>query len=103
MATSAHDLDLPEIEMFGLERNEAKEQFEALRGKAWLARMPLGYTVLDYADVQAILRDRRFHSAVSMAQMMGAEAMPIRREQPSILAMEGPEHGRLRRLAAPAF
>src|SRR5688500_12684960 len=102
MATSAHDLDLPEIEMFGLERNEAKEQFEALRGKTWIARMPLGYTVLDYADVQAILRDRRFHSAVGLVQQMGGE-MPMRREQPSILAMEGPEHARLRRLAAPAF
>ena len=102
MATTVHDLDLPEIEMFGMERGEAIERFEALRGKTWIARMPLGYTVIDYADVQAILRDRRFHSAVSMMQMMGGE-MPMRREQPSILAMEGPEHSRLRRLAAPAF
>jgi cytochrome P450 len=102
MATTVHELDLPEIEMFGMERGDAIETFEALRGKTWIARMPLGYTVLDYADVQAILRDRRFHSAVGLMREMGGE-LPMRREQPSILAMEGPEHSRLRRLAAPAF
>ena len=102
MATSVHELDLPEVEMFGMERGAAIERFEELRGTTWIARMPLGYTVIDYSDVQAILRDRRFHSAVALAQTMGGE-MPMRREQPSILAMEGPEHARLRRLAAPAF
>ena len=104
MATSVHELDLPEIEMFGLERREAMTTIEEIRGTSWLARMPLGYSVIDYADVQAILRDRRWHSAVSLASAMGMDDMlQRRREQPSILAMEGPEHARLRRLAAPAF
>jgi cytochrome P450 len=104
MVTSVHDLELPEIEMFGLERREAISTIDEIRGKHWLARMPLGYSVIDYADVQAILRDRRWHSAVSLASAMGMDDMlQRRREQPSILAMEGPEHARLRRLAAPAF
>ena len=73
--------------------------------RSWLARMPLGYSVTRYEDVVAIFRDRRFHSAVSLiTQMSGVEdsTLAIGRRQ-SILAMEGDEHTRLRRLVAPAF
>jgi len=104
MVTSVHDLDLPEIDMFGLDREEALARINEVRRESWIARMPLGYTVYEYDDVQSILRDRRFHSAIALASAMGmGDMMERRREQPSILAMEGPEHSRLRRLAAPAF
>ena len=57
------------------------------------------------SDVTAILRDKRFHSALSMiTQLEGlddSDFMAGRRE--SILTMEGAEHARLRRLVAPAF
>jgi cytochrome P450 len=66
--------------------------------------MPFGYTVMRYEDVVAILRERRFHSALSfLPQMQGMENMPMQRTQESILSMEGPPHARLRRLVAPAF
>jgi cytochrome P450 len=104
MATSVHELDLPEIDMFGIDRWSGVEKIDAVRKQSWIAKMPLGYTVYEYEDVQAILRDRRFHSAIALASAMGMDDMLRRnREQPSILAMEGPEHSRLRRLAAPAF
>jgi cytochrome P450 len=104
MATSVNELDLPEVDIFGLDRMEAIARFDAVRGQHWLARMPFGYTVMDYADVVANLRDRRFHSALSvMPQMMGTEDLLDRGDRPSILSMEGPEHSRLRRLVAPAF
>lgn len=104
MATSVHELDLPEIDIFGLERAEALAAFEAARDAHWLAKHPFGYTVMRYDDVVAILRDRRFHSAISMMQtMQGVQEDLFDRPQQSILAMEGPEHARLRRLAAPAF
>jgi cytochrome P450 len=104
MATSVHELDLPEIDMFGLDRTSSITRIDEVRKESWIARMPLGYTVFEYEDVQAILRDRRFHSAIALASAMGMDDMlQRRREQPSILAMEGPEHSRLRRLAAPAF
>jgi cytochrome P450 len=55
--------------------------------------------------VTAILRDKRFHSALSLLpQMSGLPELAeetSRRE--SILSMEGEEHARLRRLVAPAF
>jgi cytochrome P450 len=104
MVTSVHELDLPEIDLFGLDRTEGITRINEVRTQSWIAKMPLGYTVYEYEDVQAILRDRRFHSAIALATAMGMDGMgERRREQPSILAMEGPEHSRLRRLAAPAF
>jgi len=106
MATLVHELDLPEIELMGVERDEAIREMDAARAKHWLARQPLGYAVAGYDDVVAILRDRRFHSAIGLiAQMQGVndEGPMAQRRQSSILAMEGPEHARLRRLAAPAF
>ena len=77
---------------------------ERARREHWLARTPLGYVLTRHQDVTAILRDRRFHSALSqLPQMIGVDS-PVRdRQARSILAMEGSEHTRLRRLASPAF
>jgi len=105
MATIVSDLELPEVDLFGLQRDEARAVFEAAREKHWLARMPLGYSVTRYADVVALLRDRRFHSAISLIpQMAGvSDEVLLQRQQRSILALEGDAHARLRRLVAPAF
>ncbi len=57
-----------------------------------------------HEDVTAILRERRFHSAISLIPQMAGVEGPIRERQTgSILSMEGAEHTRLRRLASPAF
>lgn len=102
--TSVHELELPEVDVFGLDRSEALAAFEAARRQHWLARMPLGYAVTRHEDVSAVLRDRRFHSAISvLPRMAGVEGPLLERQQRSILAMEGDEHTRLRRLASPAF
>jgi cytochrome P450 len=105
MVTSVHDLELPELDVLGLERHEALAAIEEIRSRHWLARTPLGYGVHRYADVVAILRDRRFHSALSMIPRLAGvdEDAFTRRRQESILTMEGAEHARLRRLVAPAF
>ena len=105
MSTTVHDLELPELDTFGLGREQARAAMEAARDAHWLARMPMGYTVTRYADVVAILRDRRFHSALSLIpQMAGIDDEDFtRRRQQSILSMEGDEHARVRRLVAPSF
>lgn len=104
MSTSVHDLDLPEVDVFNLERSAAMAAFEAARRQHWLARVPLGYAVTRYEDVTAVLRDRRFHSALSLLPQMSGIEGPMRdRQERSILATEGAEHTRLRRLASPAF
>src|SRR5580658_6516184 len=103
--TSAYELDLPELETMGLERPEALAAMEKVRGQHWLARSVMGFVLVDYRDAVAVLRDRRFHSGLSvLPQMAGIDDdgyMESRRK--SILGMEGDEHARLRRLVAPAF
>lgn len=105
MGTPVHELELPEVDLFGLDRDAAKARFAEAREQHWLARMPMGYSVMRHEDVVALLRERRFHSAIGMlAQMSGvADDELSGRQQRSILAMEGDPHGRLRRLVAPAF
>lgn len=104
MATSVHDLDLPEIDLVDAERAELVAGFEAANRQHWLCRVPIGYAVTRHEDVTAILRERRFHSALSLLpQMSGFEGPVTGRRTRSILSMEGAEHTRLRRLASPAF
>jgi cytochrome P450 len=99
------ELELPYLDVVGLERQDAMAAIEAARSEHWLARNDLGYTVTRLQDVTAILRDQRFHSGLSVIQqspeLEGAFAGAARRQ--SILTMEGEPHARLRRLVAPAF
>ena len=99
------DLNLPYLDTLGLERREAVEAIAAARSVHWLARSELGYSVTNQQDVTAILRDQRFHSALSMIaeapELQEANGRDFRGE--SILTMEGEGHARLRRLVAPAF
>lgn len=105
VSTSAYELDLPMLDTIGLERSEALAATAEASRLHWLARTPLGFSVTRHQDAVACLRERRFHSALSLIpQMAGVEAggyLEGRRE--SILSMEGEEHTRLRRLVAPAF
>ena len=105
MTMLVHDLELPEIDLFGFDRWDARVALEAAGEQHWLARNPVGYVVMRHADVVAILGDRRFHSAVGMAaQMSGViDEEFSERQQRSILGMEGDEHQRIRRLVSPAF
>ncbi len=99
------ELNLPYLDMMGLERREALGAVEAARAVHWLARTDMGYAVTRLKDVTAILRDQRFHSALSMIEqspeLEGSQFGDRRTD--SILTMEGEGHARLRRLVAPAF
>jgi cytochrome P450 len=99
------ELDLPGLNTVGLERLDALAAIEAARSVHWLARTDMGYCVTRADDVTAILRDKRFHSGLSiLPQMNGLPAEGgARRRRQSILSMEGDGHARLRRLVAPAF
>jgi len=105
--TSVFDLDLPLLQTADLDRLEALELANRLAAETWIARTDLGVAVLHQPDVAAILRDRRFHSALSRIREMNAIEGPesdfFATRRPSILSMEGTEHTRLRRLVSPAF
>ncbi len=105
MVTSVHELDLPVVDTAGMDREEALAVIAEARERHWLAKTPLGYSLSRHDDCVSLLRDRRFHNALSLLrEMNGME--PDDSEDPrrqSILAMEGEDHARLRRLVAPAF
>jgi cytochrome P450 len=99
------ELELPHLTTIGLERHDAIEAIEAARAQHWLARTDMGYSVTRLQDVTAILRDKRFHSALSMIERNPElqDTEWARGRRGSILTMEGEDHARLRRLVAPAF
>jgi len=105
MATLVHDLDLrtlPFDESADAHRSAVRE------GRAngeWLFRSPLGFSVANYEDATAVLRDKRWHSASGrIPELMGITRTDfLERQRGSILSAEGDEHTRLRRLVAPAF
>ena len=101
---SVLDLDLPRLDTAGLDRAESIAIASALSREHWLARTDLGVAVLRYRDVAAVLRDQRFHSALSRIPL-SPNSDPERdlSRRPSILSAEGEEHTRLRRLVSPAF
>lgn len=104
VAVSVHELDLPSCDTVGIDREQRLAVIAAARAQHWLARTPLGFALTRYEDVVGVLRDRRFHSALSLIpQMQGVEGSYLETRRRSILSMEGDEHARLRRLVGPAF
>ena len=99
-----HELELPLLNTVGMERLDAIAAIEVARSQHWLAKTEMGYSVTRLEDVTAVLRDKRFHSGLSiLTQMNGLPAGYTQTRRQSILSMEGDGHARLRRLVAPAF
>jgi hypothetical protein len=90
-ARPVHELDLPLLTTIGLDRLDAIAAIEAARSRHWLAQTEMGYSVMRLEDVTAILRDKRFHSALSMLPQMSGmpELAEGRVRRKSILSMEG--------------
>jgi cytochrome P450 len=103
--TNAAELDLPSIDDPSLSDADRQALVASLAEDHWIVRNAIGYSVLQYADVVAVLRDKRWHSATSkIPEMMGItdpEFLDNRRV--SILSAEGDVHTRLRRLVAKSF
>lgn len=100
----AADVDMPIIDAT-LPDDERQDLMSSLAADHWIARNALGYSILQYADVVAILRDKRWHSAASkIPQMMGiTDPDFLESREVSILGAEGDVHTRLRRLVAKSF
>jgi cytochrome P450 len=106
MATSALELtDLIDLTQVGDSVQARVDALRAATANDWLARGMFGFAVWRYADVTAILRDKRWHSAAGkVAEVMGiTDERFLARNRQNILTAEGDEHTRLRRLVAPAF
>ncbi|MEO1058444.1 MAG: cytochrome P450, partial [Actinomycetota bacterium] len=102
------DADLPTIGMDGpISDDEIRARMSALATEHWIARTPVGYVILRYDDVLAVLRDKRWHSAAAKAAEMAGISDPDYLAEAegrvSILSAEGDVHMRLRRLVAKSF
>lgn len=102
--TPVSELDLPVLELDGGREARMRSVRDA-RSQHWLAKGLLGYAVTGYDDVVAVLRDKRWHSAASLAVELSGVTDPefTSSRRQSILSAEGEVHTRLRRLVAPAF
>ena len=106
MAVLVADVEMPELELDPVTWEEQRHLLiKLLEAGDWIARTPLGYVITRYEDATAMLRDGRWHSALGLiADMQGYDNPEFReRSSRSILAMEGDEHQRIRRLVGPAF
>jgi len=104
VAIPANELDLPMLDLSGADRDDRFDLIDSAREQFWLARTPLGLALTRHEDAVAILRDRRFFSAMSLIpQMQGVSGSFLEQRRPSILQMEGDDHARHRRLVTPAF
>ncbi len=105
--TSRHvaDLDLPSIDNPSLSDAERQALVASLAVDHWIVRNAIGYSVLQYPDVVAVLRDKRWHSATSkIPEMMGiTDPDFLENRRVSILSADGDVHTRLRRLVAKSF
>ncbi|HUD15743.1 MAG TPA: hypothetical protein VMQ59_00720, partial [Acidimicrobiales bacterium] len=101
---SAYQLDLPTCDLSGADRADRLSLIDSAREQHWLARTAIGLMILHYEDSVAVLRDRRFHSAMSLIpKSQGVTATFLEKRRPSLLAIEGAEHTRLRRIVTSAF
>ena len=103
--TNVTELDLPSIDDPSLSDRERQQLVASLAGDHWIVKNAIGYSILQYSDVIAVLRDKRWHSATSkVPEMMGITDQEfLANQRVSILSAEGDVHTRLRRLVAKSF
>ena len=80
-------------------------QYEQMRSKSWLVQGPIGGIVIDREHVQLLLNDRRLRSPlVTFIEMQGVtEGVLHDRMCKTLLAIDGDDHTRLRKLVRKAF
>ena len=110
MATLAAELDVPDLDWLDdptMSLDDRRAATARIADETWIGRNMMGYSILHYDDVVSMLRDKRWHSAsgklIELSGIDDPEWAARSKERPSILAAEGPEHTRLRRVAGPAF
>ena len=103
-----HELDLPLLDTIELERGRSAPGHHARpAGRALAGPHPAGVHGSRYEDAVAVLRDRRFHSALSLIPADGrdrpARGVPQESRRPLDPVHGGRRAPPLRRLVAPAF
>ena len=98
--------DAPYLDMFSADfQADPVPVIERLRAQSWLVRTPIGGFVIGRSQVQALLADRRLRSSIpEIVRMQGVADGPLYDElTTSIIALEGEDHTRIRKLVSRAF
>lgn len=96
--TAHFDLSDPSFDVTSAEVHEARDE-------SWYVETNWGWAVLRYAEVNALLKDRRFRQGNARwpAQNGIHSGMFSDWWQETLLSLEGDDHSRIRRLLMPAF
>lgn len=98
-------IEAPFFDLGDLSFDVASEDVHAAREKDWFVRTNYGIAVLRYAEASAILKDRRFQQGTARwPEQNGVHTGPFQEWWgKTLLALEGEDHTRIRRLLFPAF
>jgi cytochrome P450 len=101
------DLDLPTLDLLSpAYQADPHGSDAAVRAQGWLAKLTIGgVAVMDYGHAKEVLRDQRFHSALTMGlALQGITSGPLwDRVNALLLALEGDAHHALRARLEPYF
>ncbi len=106
MPTPISEVDIPVISTEQpASESERRESLRQLTEGHWIARADLGYVIATHDDCAAMLRDRRWFSALSLIAETQNYENPewSKRDRKSILSTEGDDHQRIRRIVSSAF
>ena len=105
--TPVDELDPPELPYDDptLRGPRFHEVLAGLREEGWLAKVPLGYAVLDREAAAFFLRTRSAtFPGLKIAEIFQIDEGPLAEEiRRNILHLNGPDHSRLRNLVNPSF
>ena len=98
--------DAPYLDLFSPEvQADPPAAFARMRARSWLVRTPLGAWVLARDKVERLLGDARLRSSLlDFVRLQGLGDGPMYDSlSRSLLAVDGPDHTRLRKLVSRAF
>ncbi len=105
MVADVDTLDLPEIDLFAAEfLTDPHPLLHQARSRHWLARTQIGYLVLTYDGVHAVLRhpDLKFASVALLGESELSATM-LERSRRNLLHRHGDSHTQFRKLVSRAF
>lgn len=111
MSINVNDLEMPqmasrfELKADGIKRSDFVSMARSVAESTWIAKSGLGYNILSYNDVQAVLKDSRWHAAIGLLADLNPYTTPEfkQRRKTSMLAIDGEAHRRLKKLVSPYF
>lgn len=98
-------IEAPFFDLADLSFDVTSDQVHAAREDGWWVPTNYGIAVLRYAEANAILKDRRFQQGTAQwPDQNGVHTGPFHAWwSKTLLALEGEDHARIRRLLFPAF